>query len=265
MYWSSSPVGALSRYTVEWGILYVGRQTELEKDWPLLPTRKYSHRLASLIVPADTVKEKGSSMFGDEPKGQRSVLHILLFLHVWKEYVRTAMAMLSPLSPQGLVHVDPGWVHRIESALRLFVCQSPLHRPPAGYVSGPDRLPDSGIHLGEQGKRGNGLCLRAGMRQTLSFSFTPITRAVLPFMMSDSTLCVTNHHPGAAGLCMWSYAVGKRLSPRKRESASVRSALQPCSKFPWTKIMWKVTHRIQIQIFHAVLSLALTNSFSVVW
>lgn len=46
-------------------------------------------------------------------------------------------ALFSLLAPQGLPHMDPGWAHRLESALQLF-CQNPF----TYLISNPCRLFD---------------------------------------------------------------------------------------------------------------------------
>lgn len=61
------------------------------------------------------------------------------------------MAALSPL-PQGLGHVDPGWAHTVSTSALCLSPPSHFNCPPAGYVSGPDRLPDSGIYLAYWGR-----------------------------------------------------------------------------------------------------------------
>lgn len=113
------------------------------------------HDLAFLIILTNTLRDKGSPVLSDKPTGAASVLHILSFLNAWKESVMRGMAVL-PLLPTGLSRRGPRvstlvWV----SASALCLAGHPrLHRPPAGYMSGPDRLPDSGIYLvGSKGER----------------------------------------------------------------------------------------------------------------
>lgn len=77
-------------------------------------------------------------------------------------------------------------MHRLESALQLFVCRPPLHCPPAGYVSGPDRLPDSGIYLGEQGK-GHRVIPLAGCDKPSAFVFL-YHWSCLPFIMTGKKI-----------------------------------------------------------------------------
>lgn len=45
-------------------------------------TQLVAHNLAFFIILTNTLRDKGSSVLGDEPTGQRSMLHILLFLCV---------------------------------------------------------------------------------------------------------------------------------------------------------------------------------------
>lgn len=165
------------------------------------------------------------------------------------------------LSPQGLVDVDPGWMHRLESALHLFVCQCPLHWPPAGYMSGPDRLPDSGIYLGEQGKGHRGYSSHR-LRQTLCFSFL-YHWSCFPFMMTGTrgymlpatTVPITLVLKGHSTIKPYYHIPGKWQTRKEaRESTTVRALLQLRSKFFWTPIMWRATHRIQIIISHAIFS-----------
>lgn len=114
-------------------------------------------------------------------------------LHIYScmlSICQARMAALSPL-PQGLGHVDPGWAHRLESAL----CLSPpshFNCPPAGYVSGPDRLPDSGIYLAYWGGKRHQATTKAGTNPLLFFQWS-----CLPFIMtgtSDSVLPITPQH-----------------------------------------------------------------------
>jgi len=48
---------------------------------------------------------------------------------MWKKSAQSGRQCF-PHSPQGLPHVDLGWVHRLESALQLFVCHHPLSSTP---------------------------------------------------------------------------------------------------------------------------------------
>ncbi len=253
------PCGQLSKPLSSWGMPDVGRQTELGMDW------FWGHDLScphstSCTQPGlfdHPYQHTGSLMLGDKPPGQRSMLHILSFLPRVKGICQEWMAVLSPL-PAGLSTCGPrvsaqAWVSA--SALCL---SAPLQCPPAGYVSGPDRLPDSGICLGEQGK-GHRVIPHAGYDKPLCFSFPPSLEL---FAIHDDShkRFYTACHPGAAGAqhyhTMLSYPreeTDTRIEPGK--SATARALLQLCSKFFWTPITWRATRRIQIRISHAIFSI----------
>lgn len=219
MHWSWSPVGNYqSRYAVGECLSWAGQQS-----WKLIDsecmtspahTQLVAHNLAFLIILTNTLWDKGSLMLGSKPPGQRSMLHILSFLPRVKGICQEWMAVLSSL-PAGLSACGPrvsaqAWVSA--SALCL---SAPLQCPPAGYVSGPDRLPDSGIYLGEQGK-GHRVIPHAGCDKPLRFSFL-YHWSCLPFMMTatrDSTLPVTLVLQGHSTITPCYHIPGKRQTPR---------------------------------------------------
>lgn len=85
-----------------------------------------------------------------------------------------------------------GLSQRFSSLFAGALCPS-LHCPPAGYVSGPDRLPDSGIYLGEQGK-----CQWVIPHTCLTKPVLFFSLSLEPFASHDDRhngFCAV-HHPG---------------------------------------------------------------------
>lgn len=187
------------------------------------------HDLAFLIILTNTLRDKGSPVLSDKPTGAASVLHILSFLNAWKESVMRGMAVL-PLLPTGLSRRRPGvsvpvWV----SASALCLAGHPrLPCPPAGYMSGPDRLPDSGIYLvGSKGERAPRFSLTQGLADPLLF-FLSLSQE--PFAIHDDRheRFRVAHHTGA--LCYHT-----TLSDPRQE-ADTRREIHHCEAW---KILWK--------------------------
>lgn len=180
MHWSWSPVGNYqSHYPFRECAKWAGKQSSnwIYAEGMTSPahTQLVADNLVFLIVLTNILRDKGNPMLGDKPIGQRSVLHILSFLYMWKESVRSGWQCF-PLSPQGLVDVDPGWVHRLESALQLFVCRTPSTAPLQAMWVGQTDFLTQGFIVGEQGERAPGYASRK-LDKPCSFLFF-ITKAV---------------------------------------------------------------------------------------
>ena len=207
-------------------------------------------------------------MLGDKSTGQRSMHHILSFLNAWKESVRSGLPCF-PLSPQGLVHVDPGWVHRLESALQLFVCQTPPPLPPCRLCEWARQTSWLRDSFGGTGERASGYPSRR-LWQTLLFFSTSLKLFAIHYDR-HKWFCTARHNsahqPGAVGGTALSHNViiSREETDKQeeaRDSATFRWVLKLCSKFLWKQIMWRVTHRIQIRYSHVQQYVRATQAFS---
>lgn len=152
-----------------------------------------------------------------------SVLHILSFLYVWKESVMSGWQCFL-FSPQGLVDADPGWVHRLESALQLFVCPPAPSTAPlqAMWVGQTDFLTQGFIW----GSRGKGHCVIPHAGLTNPALFFSLSLELFAIHDDRHKGVYAAHHPGAQHYhTMLSYPREEADTQREaRESATANSS-----------------------------------------